>query len=92
LGLLEQRLGNPFIITVTRSLLTKKPKNLVVPGKATNRVLRENELPICDDIKDAVSALDQLRLGTDSNAQRLSKNRLTLMRVCYGFQITNTLL
>lgn len=55
----------PFIITVTRSLLTKKLKNLVVLGKATNLVLRENELPICDDIKDAVGALDQLRLGTD---------------------------
>jgi hypothetical protein len=68
LGLPEQRDPViPIIITITRSLLTKKLKNLVVLGKATNLVLRENELPICDGIKDAVSALDQPRLGTDSS-------------------------
>ena len=47
------------------SLLAKKLKYLLVFGKATHLVFRENELPICDDIKDAAGALDQLRLDAE---------------------------
>jgi hypothetical protein len=46
-------------------LLAKKLKNFVVPGEATDLVLREDELSIHDNIKDAVGALDQLRLDAE---------------------------
>lgn len=48
-----------------RLLLAKKLKNFVVPGEATNLVLRKDELSIHDDIKDAIVALDQLRLNAE---------------------------
>ena len=46
-------------------LLAKKLKHFVVPGKATDLVLREDELFIHDNIKDAVAALDQLRFDAE---------------------------
>jgi hypothetical protein len=67
LGLLEQRLGNPFHYHRNALATYEEAQESRRPRKTTNLVLRENELPICDDIKDAVSALDQLRLGTDSS-------------------------
>jgi hypothetical protein len=46
-------------------LLAKKLKNFVVSGEATDLVLREDELSIHDNIKDAVGALDQLWLDAE---------------------------
>jgi hypothetical protein len=61
------RPGNPYYYHHYALATYEEAQESRRPQKTTNLVLRENELPICDDIKDAISALDQLRLGTDSS-------------------------
>jgi len=48
-----------------RLLLAKKLKNFVIPREATDLMLRKDELPIHDNIKDAVATFDQLRLDAE---------------------------
>ena len=46
-------------------LLAKKLKNFLVLGEATDLMLGKDELSVHDNIKDAVGALDQLRLDAE---------------------------
>jgi hypothetical protein len=46
-------------------LFAKKHKNFLVLGETPDLVLREDELSIHNNVKDAVGALDQMRLDAE---------------------------
>jgi len=46
-------------------LSAEKLKNFFVPGEATDLMLGKDEFSVHDNIKDAVGALDQLRLDAE---------------------------
>ena len=69
-------------------LLAKKLKNLVVLGEAPDLVLRKDELSIYDDIKDAIGALDQLRLDAELIGD-FGRQTGSLWKIVSGYAIGN---